>query len=483
MRLFFYTFHLSNFSLFTMFVRSTLFHNFAAIALRILLCSLLYNTPHNLFAQTIPLNAYQGPLPRITSGFGADGAFQADTLRFPATGWDGASVQNVQVFVPRGTTSPRPALMFAHGYGGFDSRFYGEILQHAASRGYVAVFVPYPISLDFAALYRTMDSGFVQAVRRYPNLIDSSRVGFMGHSFGAGAIPSIAYKAYVERGWGRNGKFLFPMAPWYALETTPAMTRTFPSDTKLLMHIYQQDRTNDHRLAIDIFRTINIPAAEKDFVTVLPDTVNGYVFGAGHGMCNTVNVAGNGTAFDGYDIYATFRHLDALMEYTFNPSNAAAKNVALGNGSAEQVFMGMVGNRAVKLLRVSDAPVPDPAAPRAQFDCNNDANPRREFCTFTTSVNTTSGKSPLANEADILKISPNPSNDAALITIIPNGAEILTLTLHNVLGQEITRLVRQLPNAGAYEISLDTSTLPQGVYECRVEMGSVRGSARLLVRH
>jgi hypothetical protein len=40
--------------------------------------------------------------------------------------------------------------MFAHGYGGFDSRFYGEILQHAASRGYVAVFVPYPISLDFA---------------------------------------------------------------------------------------------------------------------------------------------------------------------------------------------------------------------------------------------------------------------------------------------------------------------------------------------
>jgi hypothetical protein len=349
---------------------------FTAIALCTLLCGI---SQHTLFAQIIALNAYQGPLPRITSGFGADGTFQVDTLRFPATGWDAASPQQVQVFVPRGATSPRPALMFAHGYGGFDVRFYAEILQHAASRGYVAVFVPYPITLDFPALYRTMDSGFVQAVRRYPNLIDSSRVGFMGHSFGAGAIPSIAYKAYTARGWGRNGKFLFPMAPWYALETTAEMTRTFPSDTKLLMHVYQTDRTNDHRLAMDIFRTINISAAEKDFITVLPDTASGYVFATGHGMCNTVNVAGNGTAFDGYDIYATFRHLDALMEYTFNPSNTAAKNVALGNGSAEQVFMGMVGNRALKPLRQSDAPTPDPVSPRAQFDCNSDANPRRDF--------------------------------------------------------------------------------------------------------
>jgi Secretion system C-terminal sorting domain len=476
MRLFCYKFHLSNLSLFTMFVRSTLFRNIAAIALYGLFCTLFCSSSTTLFAQVV--NAYLGPLPRITSGFGADGTFQVDTLRFPATGWEAPSVQNVEVYVPRGATSPRPTVMFAHGYGGFNSRFYGEILQHAASRGYVAVFVPYPITLNFPALYRTMDSGFAEAVRRYPRLIDSTRIGFMGHSFGAGAIPSIAYKAYVERGWGKNGKFLFPMAPWYALETTPAMTRTFPNDTKLLVHVYQTDLTNDHRLAIDIFRTINISAAEKDFVTVLPDTVNNYVFAAGHGLCNTLSGT-NSAAFDGYDVYATFRHMDALMEYTFNPSNAAAKNVALGNGSAEQVFMGVVGNRTLKPLRVSDAPVPDPVSPRAQFSCTNELNPRREFCTFTTSV-----QSPIHLHSSLLQIIPNPSNHAALIRVMSQQAENMTIHIYNVLGQEVIRLTEQTLSAGGvHEVSLDTSLLPQGLYQCRVEIGEAWISSSLLVQH
>jgi hypothetical protein len=386
--------------------------------------------------------------------------------------------QDVVVFVPRGTTSPRPTLMFAHGYGGFDVRFYAEILRHVASRGYVAVFVPYPITINFPALYRTMDSGFVSAVRRYPQFIDSTRVGFMGHSFGGGAIPSIAYRAYTQRGWGRNGKFLFPMAPWYALETTEEMTRTFPSDTKLIMQIYRDDRTNDHRLAIDIFRTINIPNAEKDFVTILPDTVNGYVFGAGHGVCNTANSAANGSAFDGYDVYGVFRLLDALMEYTFNPSNAAAKNVALGNGSPEQVFMGMVGNRAVRPLRVTDAPVPDPEAPRAQFDCNNDLNIRRQFCTFPTS----SVQSPSSGINNTLKISPNPSNSQLSLQFYASESGTATVTITNILGQVLTRFTKEIAQRGEQSFVHDVSTLPSGMYRCTVQYQSGVQSSSFLVQ-
>lgn len=441
---------------------------------------LLCNTA---FAQ-IGVNTFQGPLPRITSGFGADGTFAVDTLRFPATGWESAQMQtqqNVLVFVPRGITAPRPALMFAHGYGGFDVRFYGELLRHIATRGYVAVFVPYPLTLNFPALYKTLDSGFVEAVRRYPQFIDSSRVGFMGHSFGGGAIPSIAYKAYTERSWGRNGKFLFPMAPWYALETTAEMTRTFPPDTKLIMQIYRDDRTNDHRLAIEMFRNINIPPAEKDFITILPDTVNGYIFAAGHGLCNTANSTANNSSFDGYDVYGVFRLADALMDYTFTPSNAAAKNVALGNGSAEQVFMGIVGNRAMKPLRVSDAPVPDPLAPVAQFACANDVNIRRDFCTLITAV-----QSPSQSPSAAISISPNPSNGEVYVryTIPASSAisERLTVIIMNALGQEVMRSVRQTAGSGVQEFVIDTYLLAGGMYVCRLQHGVNTHAATFVVQ-
>lgn len=436
---------------------------------------------NTILAQT---NTYLGPVPRITTGFGANGTFQVDTLRFPATGWDNApnqTVQNVLVFAPRGVTEPRPTLMFAHGYGGFDVRFYGEILQHVASLGYVAVFVPYPITINFPALYRTMDSGFAEAVRRYPRLIDSTRIGFMGHSFGGGAIPSIAHKAYTQRAWGRNGKFLFPMAPWFSLETTTEMTRTFPSDTKLIMQIYRDDRTNDHRMAMDIFRTINIPASEKDFITILPDTVNNYIYSAGHGVCNTLNGTGaNASAFDAYDVYGIFRLLDALMEYTFNPGNSTAKNVALGNGSADQIFMGTVGNRTVKPLRVTDTPTPDPLAPVAQFQCNNDVNIRRELCDLTTSVAISSSQ--YSQYPQKLIITPNPSNDEASAQFTPNITGKARLTLTNLLGQELFTSSRSVTDGIMERFVLPVNTLAQGAYQCRVQIGERIWMASLSVR-
>ncbi len=442
----------------------------------VLLISIIVFSPQIHFAQT---DTFRGPLARITSGFGANGTFQVDTLRFPAPGWENVpntSAQSVHVFIPRGNTTPRPTLLFAHGFGGFDVRFYGELLQHVASRGYVAVFVPYPVTINFPALYRTLDSGFAEAVRRFPQHIDSTRIGFMGHSFGAGAIPSIAFNAYTQRGWGRNGKFLFPMAPFYALETTPEMTRRFPSDTKLLMQIYRDDRTNDHALAIDIFRTINIPPAEKDFITVLPDTISAYVFNAGHGLCNTANSAANGSAFDGYDVYAVFRPLDALMEYTFNPSNSAAKNVALGNGSAEQVFMGMVGNRALKPLRVSDAPVPDPEAPRAQFLCNNEINIRREFCTFTMSnvAQNQASQGISSSESHALRIAPQPASEQVTISFSALSSGIAHVSVYNSMGQEVMWVSKELRSTTELqELRFSTQHLPPGVYGCRVQQGAL----------
>ena len=403
-------------------------------------------------------------MPRITSGFGADGSFAVDTLRFPASGWDGAaSVPNVEVYYPRGSTTPRPTMLFAHGFGGNDPRYYGEIFRNLVSRGYVAVFVPYPLSLNFSGLYRTLDSGFAEAVRRFPTVIDSTRIGFAGHSFGAGAIPSIAFKAFTERGWGALGKFLFPMAPWYALELSQEQLRTFPSDTKLIMEIYADDATNDHKMAMDVFLNINIPAAEKDFITVFADTVQGYTYTAGHSLCTTLTPTVG--VFDAYDYYAVFRPLDALMQYTFNPTNTTAKNVALGNGSGEQVFMGSVGNRTLKPMSVTDRPTPLVSASRATFLCDNPTNPRRSYCSLQITA---------AGHDETLfptRIFPQPASDMATLTLFLPHTQVLAPIIVDVLGQERLRFAPIPLSAGVQEIRLAVESLSNGAYFCRFQLG------------
>ncbi|MBD1206898.1 MAG: T9SS type A sorting domain-containing protein [Ignavibacteria bacterium] len=419
---------------------------------------------------------YRGPVPRITSGFGADGAFAVDTLRFPASGWEGAaSTPNVEVYYPRGSTTPRPTMLFAHGFGGNDPRYYGELLRNVVSRGYAAVFVPYPISINLAGLYRTLDSGFAEAVRRFSTVIDSTRIGFAGHSFGAGAIPSIAFKAFTTRKWGANGKFLFPMAPWYSLETTQEQLRSFPGDTKLLMQIYADDATNDHRMAMDIFININIPNSEKDFITVFADTVQGYSYTAGHQLCTIQTPTGG--VFDGYDYYAVFRPLDALMQYTFNTANTAAKNVALGNGSAEQVFMGTVDNRILKPMTVTDRPTPLSTAPRAGFQCDNATNTRRDYCSLQAPVAVREETRPFA------RLFPQPASDRAVLSLRLQAAQTLTVSIFDILGRERLRVLPETPlSAGNHDIEIALASLPSGAYLCRLVANGSFTSLPLLVQ-
>jgi acetyl esterase/lipase len=423
---------------------------------------------------------FRGLVPPITSGFGAAGAItEIDTLRFPAIGWDSAGIQrNVEIYTPRGERSPRPTLLFAHGFGGNDPRFYGEIFRNVVSRGYTAVFVPYPISLNFPALYRTLDSGFAEAVRRFPSAIDSTRIGFAGHSFGAGAIPSIAYKAYTERGWGANGKFLFPMAPWYALDISQEQLRSFPLDVKMIMQIYADDAVNDHALAMDIFLNINIPDTEKDFITVFADTVQNYVYSAGHNLCTMETPTGG--VFDAYDYYAVFRLLDALMRYAFDPTDNAAKNVALGDGSPEQVFMGEFAGRALKPLTSTNRPTPLTGAPRTTFQCNNIANPRRNFCTLPaiTGVERRGEQNIAGANATGARLYPQPAADRARVAFVLPAARRVSCAIFDALGRRRSEAgegkeweKEDVLPAGAHEWDLPLERLPNGFYICRLLLG------------
>ncbi len=415
---------------------------------------------------------YSGPVPRITSGFGADGAFQVETQTFPSPLFRG---QVVTVYLPRGAEGRVPVIFFAHGFGAISPANYAELLRHIATRGYAVVYSPYQAleaGAGFDERYNTLWAGFQAAVQTFASRMDTSRVGFMGHSYGAGAIPAMAWRAFVERSWGQNGRLLFPMAPWYSDQITNEQLRRFPSDVKLLMQVYNDDAVNDHQMAVELFYRMPVPNTEKDYVNILADTVQTaagqYIYEAGHSVCATANstVGGVTRGFDAYDIYGVFRLFDALAEYTFTGS-AAAKNVALGNGSPEQVFMGVVNGRPIRPLVVSDTPVANPTQ-RALWTCGNAVNPRRASCAVVTSVRSEE------RSANALVLVPNPAHSLLRIEHLQERAE---LVMTDMLGREVLRSSIE-PSA-----SIDVAHIANGVYYLRVYGAGGRELGRTQVLH
>jgi len=316
-------------------------------------------------------NELDGPIAKPASGYGADGNYNVAELNFVNPLYPGTSVT---VFYPAGITSAKGTIFYGHPYGGEDKNYARGLFEFVAKKGFVIVFVPYAttgVSID--ERYQTLWAGFVKAANDYPNIIDKTRVGFMGHSFGGGAAIALAYKAFVDNGWGENGRFIFTMAPWYNFQITDEQLGHFPSNTKMITQVYDEDITNDHRLAIDIFNNINIAPSEKDFIYMRSSTVAGYTYRTDHVLPNTRS------AYDAYDYYGIYRLLDAMMDYSFN-NNAAAKNVALGNGSALQITMPSYNAQALAPLEVTDNPLPKYEQSRYEFKCGSLTNPRGGHC-------------------------------------------------------------------------------------------------------
>ncbi len=320
-----------------------------------------------------------GPVPPITSGYGAPGPFsiRTDTIVNPA--W---LLKPTYVMLPvkEHETIPSgkfPVVFFAHGYALSDPAVYNMLLEHIVSRGAVVVFTSHRMAVRVPGLpgnYEVIYTGFKEAMKKYGQFIDSTRIGFVGHSFGAGAIPSIAYRTINENGWGKKSAFLFLMAPWYFFDLDKAKLDSYPRHVKMIVQVYENDRTNDPAIAIDLFNKIGIPDSNKNFITVFSDTGDSYTFQADHHLPkSSVDEDGEN---DAYDYYAVMRLVDALFDYSMN-ENPAAYKVALGRGSPEQIYMGKwYDGRPVKPLSVKIKPVIDSLdSNRYFFDIDNFFNP------------------------------------------------------------------------------------------------------------
>lgn len=379
---------------------------------------------------------YSGPIPKPTSGYGSDGIYTVATQSFSNPNYP---AEDIRIYYPLGISSSVPTIFYSHGFGGYQPVNIMGLLNFVAKKGYAIVFVPYQTSsVTNTQRYNNLLSGFIKSARDFPSIIDTTKVGFMGHSFGGGATFATANHCFTNLNWGLSGRFMFASAQWYSLNISQTELLNFPSDVKLLTMVYENDSTNDHRMANDIFNTINIPSSEKDYLLVKSDTIGSYTYDAIHGLLNTAS------SFDALDYYAIYRHLDALCDYTFNGS-LAGKDVALGNGSPNQISM----PGGMKNLVQSDTPNFSHPQNFYTYPCSSIQNPRQSYCINVTSIIETSDYSSFS-------IFPNPANS---ILNINTELEISKMELFNFQG-----LLVKTANTKSIQI-ID---LPNGLYFVKV---------------
>ena len=395
-----------------------------------------------LFTLTCIVNTsaqqYNDPnFPAPASGYGSNGSHTFVTESFTNPNFVG---HPIKIYHPSDITIPVPTIFYSHAFGGTNPDNIAGVLEFIAKKGYAVVFVPYQTAnaVTVTERYETLIAGFRLAAKNYPATIDTSKVGFLGHSFGGAASFAIAHQLFSD-GWGTKGRFIYALAQWYAYNLSADDLASFPPNTNVLFEIFNDDITNDHRMAIDIFNHITVPADQKDFVLVSSSTVNGYTYIADHALPNI------SAAYDALDYYAYYRLLDGLCDYTFN-GNLNGKDTALGHGSIAQVTMpaGM-GN-----LQQFNKPTTTYPQDRYTFPCDDEQNLRVAYCDATASIN-------MIEHTKSFNIYPNPAH--TVLNIKTASSSSVQIKIYNSIGQQTNYI-----NTSGNSAIIDISYLQRGVY-------------------
>jgi hypothetical protein len=76
---------------------------------------------------------------------------------------------------------------------------------------------------------------------------------------------------------------------------------------------------------------------------------------------------------------------------------------------------------------------------------------------------------------------PNPFNPETNIKfILPESADV-KLTVYNILGKKVLDLINSYKSAGTYEINVDMSEHPSGIYICKMEAGRFSAARKMLM--
>jgi len=401
--------------------------------------------------------------------------------------------------------SAKPTVFFISGWGR-TADSYDKFFRFIVSKGYTLVniynYEPGSINTSYQNAYDMIKKSAVD----YSNWINTDTVGLMGHSFGGGATIWVGNKLFsAPDNWGTNGRFIFTSAPWLTFLTTKEMLQNYPPNVKLHIQVNMDDVSSsadytwntDPRAIRAVFELINIPEEDKDYIRVYSDPersyqYNGttYTYDADHYLCYPGADDGTYQPYDELDVYAINRLADAMMDYVFG-GNEAAKTVALGNGSNEQIEMGNLPN-----LEETERPIITRDENQYEYRCSETAEGSwgdpdiwflPNYCgdqdgdglidSLENIVSVQSTPFSKDNTLNLFQNYPNPFNPTTTIKytispLKPLHSISVQLKIYNVLGKEVATLVNKKQIPGNYKINYNASSLPNGIYLYRITVGN-----------
>lgn len=270
------------------------------------------------------------------------------------------------LMIPDGAgTDVLPVVYLLHGYGTLDLTPYQSWAEHLARHGAIVIYPAYQLLVATPVGQYTPNA--VQAIKDALARLDAiggvradtSRVIAIGHSLGgavAANVAAVAGSAGIPQpralmtinpsNQSPEGLFVMPMEDLGQI----------PSGT-LQLSLFSDD---DQRIADTVAKAIfygstNVSARDKNYIVVNSDAHGTRRLQADHFAALAAR-SSPGALYppDALDFYGYWKLADALMAAAFD---GRLRDVALGNGSAAQRYMGTWGDGVpVVPLTVVDAP-------------------------------------------------------------------------------------------------------------------------------
>ena len=291
-----------------------------------------------------------------------------------------------------------PVIVFLHGWGGMNPMYYGAWIDHLVKRGNIVIYPRYQANLltsiqeftpnTLAALKAALERLQTEQGHIKPDL---NKFAAVGHSMGALLATSVAALA-SESGLPRVAALMAvePGITEAPISFPLADLKKLPAETLLLSVAGDQDTLVRDFDAKRIYKeTTRVPAANKDYVTLVSDSHGTPGLQASHRAPTAYNNdydsgegIGGGPAessdragglptrrvdgpqpgrrdrietmmINALDFYGTWKLFDGLCEAAFYGKN---REYALGN-TPQQRFMGVWSDGVpVKELKITDNP-------------------------------------------------------------------------------------------------------------------------------
>jgi hypothetical protein len=258
-------------------------------------------------------------VPEVIDDYGTAGTHKV------ATPWREPDEEMTVLYHPVNISKehPLPVVLFAPGWRSENHENYEALLKFIATHGYVAIFA----KDDTGAYSAKHLIRYFKKVLAHPEVapyIDQSRLGVVGFSSGGGHAFKIL-DTFSKEGWGKRGRFLLAIEPWFAFDMKKAEMQGLPSNTNVLFIQFGKGGENaasgtDPRIPLSEYYLLrSIDEKQRDY-QIVENADHTYLLGK--------------SSFA--SIEGVLKPLDALMEYTFSEvKRPEAHRVALEAGSRD----------------------------------------------------------------------------------------------------------------------------------------------------